>query len=400
MFHRDVNAFFREAGDVRIETIRAQKLCERRANELAAANAQLQKLSLQLKGVTRVALTATAALDPEELAQQVVDVIHTQFGLYYAGILSVDDPKQRLTLLAGAGEMGRRMQMQGYSVEFDDTSAVGWCAVNAQPRVLPGAEAAPPLPSSPFLPETRSELALPLRSHDAVLGVLDLHSTETGAFPQEDVAVFQTMAEQLALAIEKAQAFAEMKRSLEKGEAQLRHELRDQWAAYARAIPHYERAQPGVAPLGHAVPTEVEQVMAQRELVTSSNGKEGGWASLVAPISLRGEIIGALGLENAQGERQWTEDEIALIEAISDQMALAIENARLLEETRRYAEWERLSADIASQVRASTEVETILRTTIRELGRALRASDGMIHLSSDVGSDEPGKEVVDDRASA
>ena len=112
---------------------------------------------------------------------------------------------------------------------------------------------------------------------------------------------------------------------------------------------------------------------------------------LVAPIRLRGEIMGALGLHEPEGKHWWTDDEIALVEAVADQMALAIENARLLADTRQRAERERLIADISAQVRASTDVNTILRTAIRELGRALRASDGLIRLGVG-GGEEPSED--------
>jgi GAF domain-containing protein len=155
----------------------------------------------------------------------------------------------------------------------------------------------------------------------------------------------------------------------------------------------------------------IERALARQEIVIQSDTGDGtGQATLVAPISLRGEVLGALGLHEPGGERWWTDDEVALIEALADQMALAIENARLLAETRQYAERERLIADISTQVRASTNVETILRTAIRELGRALRASDGLIQLGASedklapsTGSGqatcpttEPAKGVVDD----
>jgi len=126
----------------------------------------------------------------------------------------------------------------------------------------------------------------------------------------------------------------------------------------------------------------------EREAVVRSDVSAGGREStLVVPVALRDQVFGALGLQEGETGRQWTDDEVALIEAVATQMALAIENARLLEGTRRRAERERLTSDITAQVRASTDVDTILRTAIRELGQALRASDGAIRLGGgDAGS--------------
>jgi hypothetical protein len=113
---------------------------------------------------------------------------------------------------------------------------------------------------------------------------------------------------------------------------------------------------------------------------------------LVAPIQLRGEIIGALGLQEIGDEKIWTRDEVALVEAVADQMALAIENIRLLDEMRQRAQRDRLIADITAQVRASMDVERILQTAVRGLGTALGTNRAYIRLgapSSEDGGTRP-----------
>jgi GAF domain-containing protein len=131
------------------------------------------------------------------------------------------------------------------------------------------------------------------------------------------------------------------------------------------------------------VPPEVEQAVAQREVVVQSGGGDGaGRAALVAPITLHGEVIGVLGLHEAKDGRQWTADEIAVVEAVADQMSLAIENARLLEETQQRAERERLVAGITTRVRASVELEGIMRAAVQELGAALGADRAFIRLGT------------------
>jgi GAF domain-containing protein len=163
--------------------------------------------------------------------------------------------------------------------------------------------------------------------------------------------------------------------------------VREQWAEYvpARAAPSYERTQSGVTPLGDAVPPEVEQAMVRREVVVHSDTGDGaGQAALVAPISLRGEVIGALGLHETENKRRWTDDEIALIEAVADQMALAIENARLFEQTQSRAARERLIREITDRIRGAVDVESILQTTVQEVGRALGTSHGLVRLGTEV----------------
>jgi GAF domain-containing protein len=189
------------------------------------------------------------------------------------------------------------------------------------------------------------------------------------------------------VAIDNAQLWAEAQASLEEMEALQRRYVRQQWAEYvaARAVPSYERTQPGVTPLGDAMLSEVEQAIARREVVVQSDTGDGaGQAALVAPISLRGEVIGALGLHEMESKRRWTDDEIALIEAVADQMALAIENARLFEQTQSRAARERLIREITDRIRGAVDVESILQTTVQEVGRALGTSHGLVRLGTEV----------------
>ncbi len=389
MFNHTLTSALREAEQKHEESARSWVLLEERANELGKANALLQRRTLQLQTATQVSSVATSSvLDPDELVQQVVNLICDRFALYHVSLFLIPSPasgeeeREKWALLrADTGEAGRRTLRQDYKVRVDPSSTVGWCIINAQARIaLDGGTAIP------ALPDTRSELALPLRSRGRVIGALALRSAERDAFSQEDIPVLQTMADQIAVAIDNAQLFAEAQANLKELEEVQRRYVREQWATFiaTRTTPTYERTQPDVPPLGDAVPPEVERAMTQRKPVVQSDTGDGAEpAALVVPISLRDEIIGVLGLQEMKDGRRWTDDEIALIEAVADQMALAIENARLLDETRRRAERERLAADITTRVRASTNVDTILRTAIRELGRALRAADGLIQLGGD-----------------
>jgi GAF domain-containing protein len=406
MFNASLSKDAREAEGRYAEAVRSQTLLEEQTGELAAANAQLQKRALQLQTAVLVTQSVASMLDPEDLVQQAVSLIRERFSLYYVALFLTDESTQWAVLRAGTGDAGDEMLAQGYRLEVGDTSPVGWCVASAQVRIAPDLSAASTgiqIEVNPLLPETRSEMVLPLRARGRVIGALDVHSTEREAFWEEDIAVLQAVANQIAVTIDNARLFAGMRERLEEiGEAQSR-QVREQWADFlsVQAVPGYERTQPGIEPLDYALMSEdggklrqaVERAMAQQEVVVQSGTDDGSeQAALVLPISLRDESLGALGLHETTGERRWTDDEIALIGAVADQMALAIENARLLAETRRRAERERLAADISARVRASTEVDTILRTAIQELGRALRASDGLIRLGTD---DEAGSSQLD-----
>ena len=105
-------------------------------------------------------------------------------------------------------------------------------------------------------------------------------------------------------------------------------------------------------------------------------------STLVAPVTLRDQVIGSLGLQKLESGRQWTDDEVALVEAVADQMALAIENTRLLEATQRRAEQEQTLSDMTARFTRSIDVDGLLRAAVRELGRVLDVDDVSVHVGS------------------
>lgn len=408
LFNSSLTKTLRETEDERDEAARSRAPLEGQVKELAVTNASLQRRALQLQASAQVARDVAAVLDQEQLLHKAVNVIRDRFDLYHVGLFLLDESSEWAVLRAGAGEAGGQMLAQGYRLGVDDGSLVGRCITGARARVALDAAGQAQLlydqdrtaeETVPFdgevdvvednslLPKTRSEMVLPLSLGDRVIGVLDLHSTIREAFSAEDISVFQALADQVAIAVDNARMFAETQASLDELEQSLAHEQRARLSPI-RSIPLYERTRPGVQPFDGALSSDTKLAMAQRKLIARSGADDGGKPpALVVPIALRDEIIGALGLQEAGSERIWTDDEIALIEAVADQMALAIENARLIEDTRRRADRERLLAEISAHVRASTDVDTILRTAVRELGRALQVSDGLIRLGADDGAE-------------
>ncbi|MEA3342005.1 MAG: GAF domain-containing protein, partial [Chloroflexota bacterium] len=410
LFNSSLTKTLREVEGQRDAAIRSRAPLESRVKGLAAANASLQKRTLQLQAVAQISHVVASILDQDRLVQEAANLICDRFDFYHVGLFLVDEAGEWAVLRAGTGEAGIQMLAQGHRFRMKGDSVVGRCLSSVRPRLAldttvaqarllyeddstrPGeadahlGDAVETLEANSLLPRARSEIVLPLLVDGRVIGALDVYSVEREAFSEEDASVFQTMAGQLATALNNARTLAETRGRLEKLERSRAREQRARLSP-ARVIPLYERAQPGVRPLGDIVLPEVERAVARREAVAQSAASDGGkMSTLVAPITLRDQVIGSLGLQELESERQWADDEVALVEAVADQMALAIENARLLETTRRRAERERLTADITAHVRASTEVDTIMRTAIRELGQALRASDGLIRLRTGSGS--------------
>jgi GAF domain-containing protein len=313
------------------------------------------------------------------------------------GLFLLDEERKFAVLRAGTGEAGQQMLAQGHRLEVGGASMIGQCVARSEARIAldVGEEAA--RFDNPFLPETRSEMALPLRSRGRVIGAMTVQSVQEAAFDEADVAVMQTMADQVAVAIDNAQLFADTQAALREMEATQRRYLGQAWAEYTRggAVSGYEyskgygQAQAEVVPLGDEALPEVQQaIMNLRPVVGNSDGdtgqaRESSSSVLVAPIVLRGQPIGALGFRQVEGDRQWNADDVALAETIAEELALALENTRLLEETQRRAARERLTGQVAARMREILDVDSVLKTAVREIGEALQLHDLSIQLEMD-----------------
>ena len=409
LFNSSLSRTLREAEAKRDEATQSQAILRKRARELAGANAPLQKRVLQLETVAQISQAINSVLEPEELMQCAVDLIRERFDLLTASLFLIDESGEWAVLQAGTRGTDRQALTQSHRVAVDDTSTVGWCAANAQvcTAPLPGAISASRhsersresdsgqslVQVNSLLPGPRSEIALPLQSRGQLIGVLKLQSTEREAFSPEDVAVLQIVAGQVAAAIDNAQSFTQIRAELEQMEAHPRPDTHEQGSYFSprRAALGYERTRlDAPSPDSATVPDgssgldqAVEEAMTNRHIVVQSDTGDGTrQAALVAPINLRGEALGALGLHEAEGERRWTDEEIALVEDVVNQMALAIENARLLDETQRRAEREQTLSQMTARFTRSLDMDTLLQTAVRELGQLLQADEVAVYLGT------------------
>lgn len=172
----------------------------------------LEHRALQLQTAAEVARAVSSILEPDELAQRVVDLLAERFDLYYASLFLVEPDGEWLSIRAGTGAVGRQMAAEGARLRLGESSMIGWCVANRRPRLAADTRDDPMFLPSPLLPETRSEMALPLRIGERVIGALDVQSRSVNAFSPEHVTVFQAMADQLAVAMENARIVAEMRR--------------------------------------------------------------------------------------------------------------------------------------------------------------------------------------------
>lgn len=344
-----------------------------------------------LQATAEVAGVVASQLDPNALLAQVVELVQERFGLYYVGLFLLDDEGRFAILRAGTGEAGQQMLAQGHRLEAGHSSMIGRCVATGEADVqLDVGEAAVRF-DNPLLPLTRSELALPLRSRGQIIGAMTVQSEEAEAFDDEYVAVLQTMADQVAVSIDNARLFANAQSALQEMEATQRRYLAQRWDEYLKTaqLRAYVTGESGAVPLDERLWAEVRQALEHRG-VTALQGDLAGNADtdgprhavLVTPISFRGEVIGALGIHDDNASRQWTEDDVAIVEAVVERMGIVADSLRLLDDTQRREATERQVREVADRMRRAPDMDALIRTTVQELSAALGTSDAFLQLSA------------------
>ncbi len=537
------NGFYNR--EVRRALHREREVCARlEANridleqEVSERTDDLRRRTVQMETAAEVSRDAAAIHDVDDLLDETVRLISDRFGFYHAGLFLLDEEGKYAVLKAASSEGGEHMLARGHKLRVGRKGIVGYAADAGEPRIALDVGDDAVFFDNPDLPQTHSEMALPLVVRGRVIGVLDVQSTEPEAFTEEDVSILQTMADQVALAIENARLLGEAQDRLREVSALLGTQSREGWRRMMQRRPDWGYDYDGVrvksreetdgeeeepeltAPLqvhnqiigdvsvklGDRRPTSEEEALAQavadragqalesarlfhetqealrrlealnaitntinrslhldevlEEALTqalSVIGFEIGLISIVEPggqqlrlvmhqglpekllrqfqghdltrtlcgmVYQKGEMLAVEdltqeGLEDVDnlveaGIRSYlgvpvvTKDEVvgtlcaferaphtfqssllAMLQTVGQQIGVAVENARLFEQTRRRAERERLVTEITSRVRASTDVDTILRTAIGELGKTLRASDGLIRLQASNGGKFP-----------
>jgi GAF domain-containing protein/HAMP domain-containing protein len=350
---------------------------------VAQRTADLERRAVQVEAAAEVARDAATIRDPDQLLEETVHLISERFGFYHAGIFLVDDAGEYAVLRAASSEGGQRMLERGHRLEVGRVGIVGYVADAGEPRIALDVGADAVFFENPDLPDTRSEMALPLEVRGEILGVLDVQSTEGGAFTDEDVGVLQTMADQVAVAIENARLLEESQRALQELERLYGQQAREAWRERAgRQSAAYRYTRVGVEQAAPASVPELEMPSSDHEPVAQGGD---GSRQLAAPIRLRGQEIGSIVLRQDPDEEPWSPEEVALMEEVSTQVALALENARLLEESQRRARRERMLSEVTARFSRSLDFNAVLQAAARELGQL----SGVVEASVHVGAPEP-----------
>jgi len=368
--------------------------------ELVTRTGQLEKANFELQGLSqqaqrRTELLATSALvthtvsqmrDLEQLLPRVALLIGQAFGYYHVGIYLADELGRFAVLRAASSEGGQRMMESRHKVSISPDTVIGAAISLGQPRTERDTGPNAVRFDNPDLPLTRSRLVVPMSAGQQIFGAMDCHSEQESGFNEEDISNLGALADQIAIAIENASLFAQTQAALQEAqEAQSRY-LRQQWERLLptlRTVSH-EYRMTGVPSAGNLQLPEIEKALRGETVAVSQTPEaQATYAgALAVPIKLRDQVIGVIDLHETDGARQWTEDDVALVTEVADQAAQALETVRLFEQTQQQARREQLVSTIAAKLRASPDVESVLRTTVHEIRRALGTTHGAIRLKA------------------
>ncbi len=338
----------------------------------------LERRALQLQVTAEVAREAAAIHDPNQLLQDVTRLISERFGFYHVGVFLVEqigqgsDQPAYAVLRAANSKGGQRMLARGHRLRVGKEGIVGYAAATGAPRIALDVGKDAVYFNNPDLPMTRSELALPLKVKERVIGVLDVQSHDPAAFTPGDLETLQILADQLAIAIENARLLAESQQS-----------LRELESLYGRQIQQGWQKRLHNQPLIYALDSQGLRVSAGDELareMLSTQHEKSQANEIEIPIELRGVRLGALRLRRRAEDEPWSPHEIETARETVAQMAQALENARLLEEIQNHAKQEELINQIVARVQSALSLDGVMQTTVQEIMRAINAARVQIRL--------------------
>lgn len=330
---------------------------------LEAAHKMLAERKKALEAIAELARDASSASDQQDPLNRVVKLVSERFGFYHAGIFLLNPSREWAVLQAASSEGGQRMLERSHRLRVGQEGMVGYVAYHGKPRIALDVGTEATFFNNQDLPETRSEITLPLRVRNEVIGTLDVQSTEAEAFKDDDIAILQAIADQVAMVISNVRLFKAVQESLEaerRAYSDLSHKAWSELLRERQAL-GFRCDENGVSRVkGGQLGSKLEKARTQS-------------LPLTIPIRIRGQTLGTFEAIKPNGA-EWTHEEMETALALVEQLNTALDSARLYQETRRRAERERLAGEITAKLRATNDPQVILQTAIQELRQALGAA--------------------------
>lgn len=272
----------------------------------------------------------TQVLNMEKLIDEAVNLIQSRFGLYYVQIYLVDPARSAIVLKGGSGEIGQQLKMRGHRLPLSLGSINGRAAYENHPVVVENTISHPDFRPNAFLPNTRSEMALPLNIGNKVIGVLDIQSEQIGYLNPERVISYQTLAGQLAIAIENATLIEQTEQARQSLEEQAKRFTRNEWQEFLNSIDRDET-------IGYVYSNgTLSEFHSPNNMISTGDSNH----ILEIPIRVSGVTIGRIEVEKNSDQDSdgdaWSNDESEIVQAVAEQVSRQVENLRLLAQSEHY----------------------------------------------------------------
>jgi GAF domain-containing protein/HAMP domain-containing protein len=394
---------------------------------------QVAERTTQLQASFTVGQSASSILEPTDLINQVVNLITDQFGYYYAAIFLIDDAGKWAVLQDATGEAGQALLERHHRLEIGGQSMVGSAVSMRQARVALDVGDEPVRFDNPFLPDTRSEIALPLISADRVLGALDVQSVEPSAFGVESIDTLQNMATQVAIALSNAHLYQESQGQIREldnlyqasqtlisvGQRDevfkiVSNQMLEASAMHGCTIMSWNReANAAVVEFDYSLVDgenlddkgtqyDLDEFPITGQVIREGRTLASRWdrtqfspseqeyvreynikTMLNIPLIVQGRVIGEVELQDVEQTRELSPSQIRLIEALANQTATIMENLRVLEESQRLARRERVINEITEKIHRQIDVESIMKTALGEIAELLQVDEATIRLGTE-----------------
>ena len=338
-----------------VELRKLQSELEQRIDERTK---ELRGRSNQLEAIAALARSVAVIRTLDQLLPLITESVSTRFGFYHVGIFLLDANKEYAILSAANSKGGQNMLARGHRLKVGEQGIVGYATHSGNPRIALDVGEDAIFFNNPDLPETHSEVALPLKFGQEIIGALDIQSTESNAFSQADMEVFSILADQVSVAIQNTRSLEQAQQALRGLEVATRQSTGQSWGDFIETVKTKGYRYDGIRP----------------EPLTISSKPTSNSETLLIPVQLRGQTIGRLKLRATEKSHIWTDDEMAIIESTAERVAIALESARLLEDAQKRASRETFLSQIATKLGSSFQLDSILRDTVEELGQTLKES--------------------------
>jgi GAF domain-containing protein len=377
----------------------------------------------QIRTAAEIARESTTSLQSADVLMKSVNLIRDRYGFYHASVFLVDPIGEFAILRESTGEAGQQMKERGHKLAVGSQSIIGQATALGQALVVNNVLGTPNYYPNPLLPDTRSEMAVPLKIGERTIGALDIQSIKLNAFSDEDVSVMQVLADQIAIAVSNAELFAKTQDHITKH--RLLHQIISATSsstsikdAFERAVEslHMTLGEDRVAiftmtPNNHlsiAASSGYEGVDIQNLEVSLGEGLVGQVAAdhksilaadtasqpsyipldpsirseLAVPIMYGDRLLGVLDLESPR-VAAYDENDLEIITTLGTNLGSVISNIQLLQRIREQIDRQQQIFDITSRIRQSVDIHRILETSATELAHALKLRHTQVEISTD-----------------